>query len=202
MITFPGKNNLLLESVLTAAFKFNVSRELAILLRTNLSAAGRKQRRSQARGLYLPTLLKAVIRLHQGTEVLPELKDALDALLMQLDVSWLDPDGPAATTEILEVVHVFVKGICDFGDSSVEAKEPPKVIVRGKLTALVKDMMASDKAEKEFLEDISNEEEEPADAAEEIPEEEEEKVIPDKVVFFRKTILHTRHFISMVSDCC
>ena len=64
-------------------------RELTILLRVHLSASRRKNGKKP---MGLPTLLRAVMKLHRDLDRVPELKDAVDALLLQLDLSWVDPD--------------------------------------------------------------------------------------------------------------
>ena len=55
----------------------------------------------------LPTLLKVVLKLKNVGDY-PGLQDALESLLVQLDLSWTDPEAPL-TIQILEILLIFVK---------------------------------------------------------------------------------------------
>jgi hypothetical protein len=189
-------------------------RELAILLRKYLSASSRNKQHGTRRPEGLPTLLKAVLKLQdikcEKVVELPELRDTIEALLHQLDLSWIDPDR-SVTTEILQIINVFTNA---FAESSSANKittnkkscnsEPQK----GVLTQLVKDLQASDEIEQKYLEDQMEESHCPdsgfhSDIKDETASYEEDnatiKVVSDKIKFLRQTVEHTRHFISMVA---
>lgn len=69
----------------------------------------------------LPTLLKVVLKLKNVGDY-PGLKDALQALLVQLDLSWTDPESPL-TIQILEIILIFVKSFKPVFDSEENASK-------------------------------------------------------------------------------
>ena len=190
-------------------------RELAILLRKHLSASSRSKRTGLNRPEGLPTLLKAVLKI-QNSKVhtvvdLPELRDTVEVLLRQLDLSWIDPDK-SITTEILQVINIFIDGFqeksSEYDKSASESAWRNVNCEKGALTQLVKDLMASDELENSFLEDtmeqspcpemgFHNEERKESLSSE--TEDETPKIVSDKIKFLRQTVEHTRHFISMVA---
>ena len=191
-------------------------RELAILLRKHLSASSKIRQKGIERPEGLPTLLKAILAIQdvkcEKVNDLPELRDTVEVLLHQLDLSWIDPDK-SITTEILQVITIFTKAFS--GNNEIPDthwnKKPLNDDLntdRGVLTQLVKDIKESDAIERKFLEDKMNDhcpetgfhgdEEDKHEEASYETENEEKKVASDKIKFLRQTIEHTRHFISMV----
>lgn len=193
-----------------------ICRELAVLLRKYLSASSKFKQKSSIRPEGLPTLLKAVLKIQdlqcQTISDLPELRDTIEVLLHQLDLSWIDPDK-SVTTEILQVINIFTKAFVEQNQSpnckaTSNKTELEDNFEKGVVTKLLQNLMSSDEIQKKFLEDDMDEIHCPetgfhTDIQDENvsydTENEEIKVVSDKTKFLRKTIQHSRHFISMVN---
>ena len=188
-------------------------RELTILLRRHLSASSRSRQNGIGRPEGLPTLLKAVLKLQdiKSEEIteLPELRDAIEALLHQLDLSWIDPDK-SVTTEILQIIRIFTNAFTVGASTNKINKntEDNAESEKGSLTELIKNLRSSDEIEKKYLEEDMEEShcpesgfhsEEYDQSASYDAEDEPIKVVSDKIKFLRQTVEHTRHFISMVA---
>ena len=187
-------------------------RELAILLRRHLSASSKSRRIGLKRPEGLPTLLKAVLVIQDlkcdKVNNLPELRDTVEVLLHQLDLSWIDPDR-SITTEILQVINIFTSAFSQHHQNKC-SNTTSKVDVnaeKGTLTQLVKDLLKSDDIERQFLEEKMDEhcpetgfhrDEDKMDDASYDTDTENNKVTTDKIKFLKQTVEHTRHFISMV----
>ena len=193
-----------------------LSRELAILLRKYLSASSKTRKKGKERPDGLPTLLKAVLKTQNlncpKIVDLAELRDTIEVLLYQLDLSWVDPDK-SVTTEILQIITIFTNAFADSNPSyrdhgAINNKCVNANLERGVLTQLIIDIKASDYLEQKFMEEGTEESHCPNTGFhnEEIEENvsyetesETTKVVPDKIKFLRQTVEHTRHFISMVA---
>ena len=100
-------------------------RDLTLNLRqlTRRNKAKRINHSVQKQGL--PTLLRFVLRLKNVGDQ-PGLRDTLNNLLNQLDVSW-SKNEPELTTEILEIILIFVKSFENHEENEqVENKEDPE----------------------------------------------------------------------------
>ena len=84
----------------------DLSRDLTLLLRRFAAL-----KRVDHTRVHVTTLLKVVLRLKkEDDDEKMDLRDALDGLLTQLDLSWIDPTGGGGedTEEILRIVLIFV----------------------------------------------------------------------------------------------
>ena len=187
-------------------------RELAILLRKYLSASSKSRQKGTERPEGLPTLLKAVLVIQnlkcEKVANLPELRDTVEVLIHQLDLSWIDPDK-SITTEILQVINIFTSAFAE-NKTSKYSKNRFKIdndSESGSLTQLVKDMVKSDELERNFLEEkmeyhcpetgFHQDDGDTLDDAS-YDNDEVKKGTSDKIKFLKQTVEHTRHFISMV----
>eukprot|EP00095_Tigriopus_kingsejongensis_P009361 maker-scaffold488_size158317-snap-gene-0.29 protein:Tk09361 transcript:maker-scaffold488_size158317-snap-gene-0.29-mRNA-1 annotation:"telo2-interacting protein 1 homolog isoform x1" len=99
-----------------------LGRELALLLRqmhlrdpANGPPGGKDRRPALVGGVRgIPTLLKVVLRL-KNTDDYPGLRDTLQSLLDQLDISWLHSDK-AVSARILRIILLFVQSFQDHQD--------------------------------------------------------------------------------------
>lgn len=166
----------------------------------------------------IPTLLKVVLRLKNVGDY-PGLRDALESLLDQLDLSWLHPNK-SLTTKILRIILIFVQ--------SFEATHEPLLKIEsevdfvdepGSLTKFISDLYESQELDKNTStfdgesgacppqgfhdskltpENVQvTEEIELGTDLDEGPEE-PEKPVSERTELIKEIVDHTRHFISMV----
>ena len=89
-------------------------------------------------------------------------------------------------------------------DLTFEEETPQKDDEKGVLTELIKDLIRSDEVDKEDVdEEIVNVPQEgfhgQETEAQAEEETEEERPVPERIKLLKNTIIHTRHFISMVN---
>ena len=125
-----------------------LSRDLTLCLRqySNRSRASNVE-------IGLPTLLKVVLKLKNVGDY-PGLQDALQSLLVQLDLSWTDPEAPL-TIQILEIILIFVKSFEPVDKEEEKLKDErcrkytwtERNFEKGALTQLVLGMSIEEKRE-------------------------------------------------------
>jgi len=182
-----------------------MSRQLTLLLRKHF------MRNDLERPQGLSNLLRIVLKLKKDDK---SVRDVINTLLRQLDLSWMDADL-SLTTEILKIVCIFVSNL-DIEYQQNELKNTEVKEEKGKITKLIKALLYKDEMEKKaladedidhipcpeegfhdekFRENDSEENDDDSLSKNDSPETE----VPYKIKFLRETIKHCRHFISMVA---
>ena len=105
-----------------------MSRQLTLLLRKHY------MRNDLERPQGLSNLLRVVLMLKRDDK---SVRDAIDTLLRQLDISWMDADL-TLTTEILKIVSIFVHSYRQEETKPSSSVESSSEKERGKMTKLIK----------------------------------------------------------------
>ena len=109
-----------------------MSRQLTLLLRKHYL------RNDLERPQGLSNLLRVVLMLKRDDK---SVRDAIDTLLRQLDISWMDADL-TLTTEILKIVSIFVHSYRQETESSSDVENAVEQ-EKGKMTKLIKGNISS-----------------------------------------------------------
>ena len=150
------------------------------------------------------------------------LRDALQALLSQLELSWMDSD-PKVTRDILDAVLIFVKSFEDGGGEDGEEAEVKQAwraenLERGALTKVVLALQMADAAMDEADDDLEREpcpedgfhgekggglrdaiaDGEPGMGGDEADDDSRPPAPTERTKLLRDVLDRARHFISMV----
>ena len=119
-------------------------RQLTLLLRKHFTNSVEARKRPCG----LPTLLRVVLKLNHDGKTL---RDVINVLLKQLDISWMDTDL-SLTQEILSVIAIFVTNLNRTSEVQDKNKDE-KLSKCGRMTKMIQALKYSNELEKKALED-------------------------------------------------
>ena len=81
-------------------------------------------------------LLKVILRLKSSDDL--DVRDSLDALLVQLDLSWIGDRNDKLTAEILKIIQIYVENVNANYDKKEEQDAINRNVEEGAITTFIK----------------------------------------------------------------